>query len=322
MSAVVETPEKEHPWSRRYAEQGRERPQLWEFKRSVAPAAASPRPDSVEALARSIWDEPPPEVELVNAQRLAEIAAGIEARRRRDRIMLLQLLGMAAGAVTAVIVLVEAWQFFGNHRPAPERLEAVAAEVAGGVMARLGTSSQPLALERVETELVRAASSREVEYEVLVTVRLRENLFAPADSNGAQPYLLLQQSLREAGDRMRQQRLFLERPDLSAPVALPQLLAPTHRAGERLVMRVPLAAERVGWRWRLQADPERMRAQGPLFHGQVLADHGAGARLIFGSPEAREKMRPLMDEARRFILAVNAEMDARSRRPGTVGIGQ
>lgn len=318
MSATVVQPiEREHPWSRRYAEQGRERPQLVDFSHRAA-GAAKP----AIAVPKSIWDEPLPEVELVNAQRLAEIAAEIEARRRRDRIAFWRLLGMAAGAVAAVIVAVEAWQFFGNDRPAPERLEAVAAEAAAQVLARLAAPSQPLALERVETELMAAAGSSRSDYEVVVTVRLRENLFGPADSNGAQPYLQLQRSVREAGDRMRQQRLFLERPDLAAAVELPLLLAPTHRAGERMVVRVPLAAERVGWRWRLEARPERMRPQGPLFHGRVLADYGREPRLIFGSPEAREKMRPLMNEARRFILAVNSELSARSRRPiGTVAAG-
>lgn len=310
-ATVIEPVEREHPWSRLYAEQGRERPQLVDFSRRPAAAAAKP----AAPVPKSIWDEPPPEVELVNARRLAEIAAEIEERRRRDRIAFWRLLGTGTVAVMAVILLVEAWQFFGNDRPAPERLEAIAAETAGLVMTRLASSSQPLALERVEAELVHSASSRRSDYEVLVTVRLRENLFGPAESNGAQPYLQLQRSVREAGDRMRQQRLFLERPDLAAAVELPLLLAPTHRAGERLVVRVPLSAERVGWRWRLQAQPERMRPQGPLFHGRVLADHGNEARLIFGSPEAREAMRPLMNEARRFILAVNAELSARSRRP-------
>lgn len=310
MPAAAEIPRHEPLSSRCPAGRGRERPPVGALRRAPAsgqekaPAGVS---SELQKLARSVWEEPPPEVELVNAARLAEIAAEVEARRRRDRLAWWRLLGYVAAAVVAVILLAEAWQFFGNGRPSPARLASAADGCAREVLTALGAAGTPLRLERADTELVRAAGARRADYEVVVTLRLRENLYAPADSNGAQPYLQLQRSLREAGDQMRRERLFLGRPDLADPVELPLLLAPVHRAGERLVVRVPLAARRVGRRWQLAARPEEPRVDGRGFAGRVRGDYGGKPVLVFGSAEARERMQPLMEEARRFILAVRSE---------------
>jgi hypothetical protein len=309
MSAVTETPQRDDPWSRFYAEQGRERPQLIEFKRGMTAA-----PRSAETIAKSMWDEPPPEVELVNAARLAEIASEIEARRRRDRLAMLKVAGAAAGFVLAVVGLVEVWQFFGNGRVAPERLAAEAAAVSRGVVATHSTAAQPMVIEAVRTEERVGARAGRADYDVVVTLRLAENLFAPADSNGAQPYLLMQRSVNESADRMRRDRLFLDNPALADPVQMPRLLALAHRAGERLDVRVPLKSERVGFRWRLVPHPEQARLAGPAFGGQVLARWADEPHLIFGSSEAREKMRTLIADGRRYVLAVNAELGLRARR--------
>lgn len=322
MSAAADTPERNDPWSRFYAEHGRERPQLIEFKRGTAKPAAAQAQRSAEAIAKSMWDEPPPEVELVNAARLAEIAADIEARRRRDRIAMLKVAGFAAGFVLAVVGIVEVWQFFGNGRASPERLAAEAAAVSRVVLATHATAAQPMVVEAVRTEERAGARAGRADYDVIVTLRLTENLFAPADSNGAQPYLLMQRSVNESADRMRRDRLFLDNPALADPVQMPRLLALAHRTGERLDVRVPLKSERVGFRWRLVPHPELARLDGPAFGGQVLARWADEPHLVFGSSEAREKMRTLIADGRRYVLAVNAEVGLRARRILTAEVAQ
>lgn len=312
MSASIETPPRDDAWARFYAEQGRARPQLMEFKKASAPAKTVEK--SAAAIAKSLWDEPPPEVELVNAARLAEIAAEIEARRRRDRMAMLKLCAAAAGFVLAVIGLVELWQVFGNGRVSPERLAAEAGAVGLEIVAAHSTAAQPMALDSVRTEERAGARAGRADYDVVVTLRVTENLFAPADSNGAQPYLLLQRSVNEAADRMRRDRLFLDNPGLSDPVRMPRLLALAHRAGERIEVRVPLISERVGFRWRLVPKLAEARRAGAPFGGQILARWADEPYLIFGSSEAREQMRGLMADGRRYVLAVNAELDRRSRR--------
>ncbi|HYC69650.1 MAG TPA: hypothetical protein VEB66_00485 [Opitutaceae bacterium] len=314
-SPVAPSTEHEHPWSRRYAEQGRERPQLIEFKRPApampAEPTAAPAPGTAEALAKVMWDDPPPEVELVNAARLAEIASEIEARHHRDRVGMFKLLGVAAVFVFAVMGLFEAWQFLGNGRASPERLAAEAEAVGRHVLAAHASAAQPMAIGAVRMEERPGARAGRADYDVIVTLRLTENLFGPADSNGAQPYLLMQQSVEEAADRMRRDRLFLDNPALADPVRMPRLLALSHRAGERAEVRVRLASERVGWSWRLQPRLEQVAADRLLFAGRVLSQYADEPFLVFGSSAAREQMRGLIAEGRRYVLAVNGEVAGR-----------
>ena len=85
---------------------------------------------------------------------------------------------------------------------------------------------------------------------------------------------------------------------------------------------MPVAAERVGWRWQLAAHVAAKRTDGPAFAGRRLADFGDQPVLIFGSAEARAQMRPLMQEARRFILAVKDAARGGARAPVEDGAAQ
>ncbi len=310
-----------HPWAR-----GRERPPLMQLtsrrQRMAAakgsPPQQAPAPVSVVPLSLPIpavavplppkidWHEIP-DLEFVNTARLAEIAAEARARRRRDALSLLRPVGWGLGALVSVVLLVEAWHYFVNDLPPERQLAAEKDRMAAQMLQRFDAPAQPFEVESVRAELVSTQGSSRADYSLVVTLRLAAPLYAPADSNGAQPYLQLQRSAVEAQDAMLKHRLFLSRPALAEPVELPLLITLVHRPGEKLVIEVPLEAARAGWRWRLQTRPEQARGAA-RFDGQILAQFGDTPVLIFNSAQARATMRLLMAEAQKFVLAVNDEL--------------
>lgn len=319
--------EQTHPWAR-----GRERPpllqltsrrqRLAEAKGSARPSARTTAPAPVSVVPVSLpipavgappppptidWNETP-DMDFVSAARLAEIEAGVRARRRRDALALLRLIGRGLGALAALVLLVEAWRHFVNDLPPERQLTLEKDNVAAQVLQRFNAPARPFEVESVRAELVSTPGARRADYNLVVTLRLAGHLYAPADSNGAQPYLQLQRSVTEARDEMLRHRLFLDRPELAEPPKLPLLLALTHRAGEKLVVRVPLEAESAGWHWRLRPRPELAAGPAEPMNGQVLGQFGDTPVLVFSSSQARAAMRPLMAEGRKFVLAVNNEL--------------
>lgn len=267
----------------------------------VEPAATSVHP------ARKIDWNATPLIELVDAAAQQRTERETEERRRAEALGLVRLLGWALAGLVAFVLLIEAVQFFANDRPPADQLQAEADRVGAEVLRLVTVPGQPLALAEARAEFFGTPARGRADYDLVVTIELRAPLYAPADSNGVQPYLQLQRSLRDAHTRMLERGLFLRHAELSHPPVLPPVIALTHRAGDRIVCKVPLEAARGAWSWRLVSRLERRRDGGRRFAGEELERQPA-TRLIFGAPGTREEMRRLMGEARAYILAVNAAL--------------
>lgn len=266
------------------------------------PETSAGQPDPV---AKINWNEIP-EIEVVTAADVERAKIETEARRKREMIGMFKIGGYCLLGLVVLALAFESVRYVLNKVPAPEKLASLGSEVGVQVLHRFTTGQQPLEVESVESELLdRSRSSAQYEYRV--TLRLRGNLYGPADSNGAQPYLQMRRSLADAEALVLQKRLFLDTPDVAQAPEMPMLIAVTHRAGERMIVRVPLEATRSVWSWRLRPDVDRARVSGRRFEGQAISRYHDTPHLIFGTVETRERMRELMSAARKFILEVNAE---------------
>lgn len=269
-----------------------------------APAAAQPVAPKIN------WNEMP-EIEIVTAADLERVRVETEAKRRREMIGMFKIGAYGFLGVLVLALGFEAIRYFLNARPSEELLQPVREEVAAQVLRQFTSGEQPLEIDSIATEELDRGRTR-IDYELRVTLKLRVPIYGPADSNGAQPYLALQRSLADAQALVLQQRLFLHEPELAAAPNMPLLIAITHRAGERRVVRVPLTATRTMWSWRLQPQVDRTRPLGPGFTGQALSRYAETPYLIFGTTEARDPMRKAMAAARKFILDANAAYRAAS----------
>jgi hypothetical protein len=266
--------------------------------------AAKPPPPKIN------WHEMP-EIEVVTAADLERVRLETEARRRRDMIAMFKIGAYCLLGVLLLAAAFETLRYVLNPRPGENEFAALKEDIGAQVLRSFTSGEQPLEIGEIEVDEVDRTRNR-IDYELRVTLRLRMPLYAPADSNGAQPYLAMQRSLAESQSLVLQQRLFLENQELATAPEMPMLLAVTHRAGERRLVRVPVTATRSFWTWRVEPHPERARPIGAAFVGQALARYDA-KYLIFGDPEARDRMRRVMADARRFILNVNAEHTRRMR---------
>ena len=147
-----------------------------------------------------------------------------------------------------------------------------------------------------------------------MTLRLREPLYGPADSNGAQAYLDLQRAVADAHAHVVRERLFVSHPELGTPAAMPALIATTHRAGERLVVEVPVAAARGLWGWNLDEQERARRVALPTFAGEVL-ERQPWPHLVFGRADSRETMRAVLREGRDYVLAAQRALAEQRRGP-------
>jgi hypothetical protein len=330
---VSDSDEENHPWARYYAAQGRERVERAQVTKSgatVAPFkpktaepfdATTPAPavrttqtkapmGTVPPMSGSTppmkinWNEVPL-VELIDAASQQRAEAEAETKRLREAFSLLRIFSVGLGLALALVVGVELVQYFTNDRPSDSALAEVSESVGAAMLRQFAAPGQSLGLQSVRPELFAIPEKGRANYDLLVTLELRAPLYAPADSNGAQAYLQLQQAVAGAHARVLASAALRSRPALLAPPILPMLVAQTHRRGERLVVRVPLEARRHGLRWELTPHPEQRRVLSPLFAGETM-DRQTQPNLVFGSPASREEIRRLMAEARRFVLAVNA----------------
>lgn len=278
-------------------------------------AAAEPagaRPASAAAPARVVDWSAVPEVQLLTAAAAEQARVATEERRWQDAWRILRTLGLVFGLGLALVSGFELAQRALNARPSEARLAALGAAVGAELWREFDSPARPLRFDAAEARLVAELDPRRADYRLTVTLRLREALYAPADSNGAQAYLDLQRAVAEAHDRVLAERLYLEVQGLAAPPQLPALIAPAHRAGERLAVEVPVRATRAVWGWRLEPELARRRVASPVFAGEILARQPA-PHLIFGTTAAREPMRVLMKEARDYILAVQRAVSLRAR---------
>jgi hypothetical protein len=144
-------------------------------------------------------------------------------------------------------------------------------------------------------------------YVAEVTLRLRQPLYAPANTNGTDAYRRLQESLQTAQADELKFQLFAAGSGPKAP-ELPLLLQLSHRAGEAFVVRVPFDATRTGWTWRIDPPQLGLRSIDTPFTGYALARYGGSPYLVFGTSESRTDIRQREKLARDYIVAVAKEV--------------
>lgn len=279
----------------------------------MPPRSASPfaRPASAPPLAakppKIVW-ESNPQFEFTNEVAMRRAAEEAVAKKRRDALRVWRIVGASILAVLVIGLANELGAAFLRPLPSAEQLANSSRTIGQEIWRLSDKPAQPLAFGSAQAFLFAGSGTRRAEFDVVTTLRLRADLYAPADSNGAQPYLMLQRSLAEAHAKVLKHSLMVEAPALRAAPEMPLLLAMTHHAGEKLVVKVPLAAQRSGWNWTLApVDFEQRRASRRLT-GEVLANFGESPVLVFTTSSDRDIMRRKMEEARGYIIAVNTEM--------------
>ena len=288
-----ETPEpKNDAWAKYYAERGVTRPPMMELSRPpMAPRATT---------ATKFGKAPPPKPSALSPDLAGAIAAatadmsGLTAapfitamhreaalieERRMMRIKVLKA-GLWLTAVLIVIPLLARFAF--NREPSDEALEAVAHKTTVQLLTLLSSAALPLQGDGAICELRERIDLTHLRYEVQVTLRLREDLVVPAQSNGTQAYRQLQASLHEAQQLELKLNLFSAADGRRAP-ELPRLLQISRHAGDPLVVRVPFRAERFGWWWRFSPPQLGLRLVSDTMEGDTIQRSG-GPKTRYGEP--------------------------------------
>lgn len=266
------------------------------------PMRAPDRPRPAPAAAKIDWHSTP-QVEVVTTAQLEQARRAAETRQWGEALGVGRVIVAAAVIFVLALVAYQGAQQVLNGEPSEAVLEELGVRAGNEFLRRFSTDSQPLRFDSSRALLREGLTGGTGRYQLEVTLRLREPLFAPADSNGAQAYRDLQRSVFEAQARFVQARLYTAHPELAEPPVLPPLLARTHREGERLTVALPVEATREVFGWRLKPVWDKARVMTPPFQGTVLAQQPA-AHLMFGTIAGRERMIELQEEARDYILAV------------------
>ncbi len=219
-------------------------------------------------------------------------------RRRRQ----LKFARIAACLVFGFVVLHLAITRILLRTPADHQLEARAQAVATGVLPFYSTASVPLHVDGATVELQDRVDGTHLRFLVRVTLRLRQPLFAPANSNGTAAYRTAQHSLESA--RLLEKKLAGQPVTLPLPPEMPPLLQLVHRAGEPVVVTVPLDAERFGWSWRFRPVRWENRRGELAFTGSSRDRFAASPHLIFNAPGVPALVREKTKAARNYIIAV------------------
>lgn len=331
-------PESNDPWEKHYATRGLTRPPMMQVSakgevvvppeqtatKNPRPAAAPaelPRPASASPLPRPASNPsgpqgPLPKVtwetnsqfEFTNEVAMRRAAEAAEAAKRKEALRVWRIVGGAVLAVLLIGLANEVGAAFLRAAPSAGHVAASVDDIGRQITQLYDKPAQPLVLESARPVVFEYSTARRADYDVVTTLRLRAELYAPAESNGAQPYLQLQRSLAEARAKVLKHSLFSTVPTLRDAPEMPRLLVVTHHAGEKLVVKVPLSATRSGWSWTLApVKLEQRRAHRPL-HGEVIARFSETPFIVFNRGSARDIMLQKMQDARRYIIAVNGEM--------------
>ena len=239
---------------------------------------------------------------------LKESAAEAQKRRRLRRRWLIK---HGAGLLVGIGVLYAVAATLLFRAPSDEALAAEAAHTAQLLLPLYSSSAQPLEIASAIPVLSETFNSGYFRYHAEVTLRLRQPLYGPAQTNGTEGYLMLQLSLQGAHERALNAGLFSLN-DGPKPPDLPRLIQLVHAAGEPLVVRVPFEAKKFGWEWRIQPPQLAKRTENGHFDGVPLSHYGDAPYLIFGIPETMPDIRARTDAARTYITTIVQEIQRHS----------
>lgn len=316
-AGLSELPEKKHPWAKYYAERGLSRPPMADLARLPAgrkargndPAKSAPKMSAelAEIVAAVTATKPDttatPFITVMQKQAVAR-----EVRRRarwRFARFGLALVAVALGLHIAVT------RFF-HRAPAAEALDDYGLVLATDVLPLYSSLHQPLQIDRATIEFSEKVGAQHLRYVAEVTLRLRQPLYVPANTNGTEAYRRLQQSLQTARSEELKFKLFSAVDAPPEAPELPLLLQMSHRAGEAFVVRVPFEAKRAGWRWRIEPPLLALRSVATPFNGAALVRYAGSPYLIFGTSETRAEIRQRERLARDYIIAVTKQVQKRA----------
>jgi len=251
------------------------------------------------------------------AKEYAPVAAGStpfvsvkdkEAEVRALRRLAMRKLGkIACGIVGGLVISYFLIGFIFYRRPSADELQAAVNETAQAVLLLETNELRPLAIESAEPVLRDVIDSRHVRYYAEITLRLRQSLYAPIQSNGTVVYDMLRESLRWAENQELKFNFFSFGNGPKPPV-LPRLIQLVHRVGEPMVVRVPIETERFGWRWRLKPGSLANRTANRTFEGEIIDAFDDVPYLVFGLPSTMPDIRARTKAAQEFITAVAREI--------------
>lgn len=308
----------DHPWAKYYQDRDKARPAMTRIQRAAKPEPAptthgnssqgsAPRPSiydeltaAVSALEQEIGSQPSTFISAKQREEM-ELAARRENRRKLLVAAVLALTGLVALHFIIVNTVV--------REPGSAQLAAKANQTAPEILRLYSSEEQPLELAGATAEVRERIDSDDLSCVIAVTLRLREPLLEPADSNGTDLYRSHAAAIPLVEAEAARHGLYTDGAAHVPPV-LPRVLRTAHRAGETLVVRVPLAAHRFGWSWSFSApELERRRASRTLA-GAVLARQGGGPILLLDSPDALAELRALTRQAKEYLEHVGRDLEA------------
>lgn len=261
-----------------------------------------------QALAKLAAECAPPPITTAPFVSVAQRERVMKATRRRQKLRIVALAALAGSVLMAAHVSVTRFVF---REPAASALQAHAHIVAKTVLPIYSSDVQPLGVAGFTTVLRDRANSGELRFFAEITLRLREPLYTPANTNGTVAYRQLQTSLHLARTQDIKHRLF----DLGegpTPPELPPLVEVAHRPGDVMVVRVPFSAKRVGWTWRLLPPQLAYRTASSGFVGIAASHYARTPHLVFGFAGSTATIRALTKAARDYIVAVNKQLQLKA----------
>ncbi|MDO8543090.1 MAG: hypothetical protein Q7S40_21870 [Opitutaceae bacterium] len=313
---MSDSPHKKHPWSKYYSQRGVSRPGIADLVRPVpAPTpAGSNKPDRPAPAKPDLSDELAAAVAAATGDLTGTTAAPFITMMQREAVTRelrsqarRRWLGRGVVALVALVVVHFATTRFFYRAPTAAALQAYAAVLGRTVLPLHSGTLQPLRLGGVTMAMTDRVSSSRIRYAAEVTLRLEQPLYVPAITNGTALYRQMQQSAQAARDLDLKLKLFEGKDGPGFP-ELPLLIQISHRAGEKLVVRVPFEAHRFGWHWRIEPAQLALRSSDRTFDGATIERYAAAPHLVFGSASTFADIRRRTVLARAYVIAVAKEV--------------
>lgn len=272
-----------------------------DFTRDAGREARPVVPDELaRALATLAAENAAPAVSSTPFVSVAERGLNAQQRRRaRGRRWLIGS-GIAVVGLVALHLVITRVVL---RTPRPEALASHAEAIGRAVLPLYSATAQPLRADASVVVFRDRVRDGHLRYSAEVTLRLTQPLYAPATTNGTAAYRQLQAALHASQAQSAELDLFAPG-EIDEPPELPLMLQIVQRAGDRMVVRVPFEATRVGWAWRLSPPALALRSAVPTFNGVALDRYAGAAYLIFGRPDTLAIIRARTKAAREYVIAV------------------
>lgn len=309
----------DHPWAKYYQERDKSRPPITELPRTTArpPGAEPSRPVQATASSPTRVSREDLEAEEANSEsgRTPANPAFLSAPQREERELTAQrrrgraILSAGALGLAGLVALHFLVLRTVVREPSPERLQQVAAALAPQVLRLHSSPDQPLEVVNAHAGIAIRHAADDLGCQAEITLRLREPLFAPADSNGTELYRSHAAAIVLAEAEAARRGLYADGKG-PVPPLLPKVLRTAHRAGETLTVKIPFRAQRFGWSWSCQPPDLDRQTLARTLIGSTLAQQGSGPVLLLDSPNAQAGIRELTRAAKDYLEQINRDLAA------------